>query len=137
MAKGEQHVYEHGLHAGDVLLWPVNEQQVKKLFTVVGATHAETALLRLVNDVNAIPPQLSSMYEIRYRLKWRIGNAPTILFADLSKLIVKKSEDIINAINKHADTIAGALSALDLETMLQRLQEEKTISREMKNKFLP
>lgn len=130
-------MYEHGLRAGDVLLWPVKEKQEKKLFTVVGATHAETALLRLVSDVNAIPPQLSSMYEIRYRLKWRNGNAPTILFADLSKLIVKKSDDIGNAISRHAETIAGALSARDVDTMLQKLQEEKTISRELKDKFLP
>jgi len=137
MRKGEQSSYETELHTGEILIWSVSGQQDKKLFSVVGATHEETALVRLISDAKAIPPELSSMHEIRHKVNWRNESGVATLFADLSKMIVKKKADIANAVMKYPGTIAGALSGQDIDVILQRLLEEKTISRELKHKFLP
>lgn len=135
--KNDQNSHDKRLQAGNLLLWPHKEGAAKSLFMVVGVTHAEVALLRVVDDQATIPAHIASMYEIRYRVKWVYEpKASSVLFVDISKFIVKKSTQVADALTKAPETHVGNIHHLDRETIAELLTSEKTISRELKDKFL-
>lgn len=136
--KNELHGRDKRLQAGNLFLWPGRAHSAKSIFVLIGVTHIEAALLRVMDDAGAIPAHITSIYELQYEVKWLLPwPAGCARYVDLSKLIIKKADQLASVLLREPEVFAGSVNYRDVKHIIAQLFTGKTISRDIKDKFLP
>lgn len=120
------------------ILYDINKTSLKKeLFTIIGRSYNEIAMVRLFEHAELNTTIAGKWYQLCNKLKSAKNNLLSLkpLYTDPSRLIIKDRYQLIHLLHRDPDRLAGYINKRDLENIVASVNTINTISADIKNKY--